>query len=79
MGYKLLIPSEREAETKEDGSHLYSKYLGITCLIPTLGRWRQKEIWMSREGNIRQEETGAQGIQSEDLWRQDTPFGLKNS
>ena len=28
-------------------------------------------IWLGRERNIRQEEIGAQGIQSEDSWRQD--------
>ena len=36
-----------------------------TPLIPVLGRWRQKGIWLGREKNVRQEETGTQ-MQSKD-------------
>ena len=43
---------------------------------PALGRWRQEGIWLGRETNIRQEETGAQ-MQSE-VWDRGIQSGLQS-
>ena len=58
MGYTRLIQPQREAEEVGAGSPLISVFGSHMPLIPALGRWSEKGIWLGRDRNIRQEETG---------------------